>query len=286
MTTGNRIDWRPRELTWIKRRKKWERRKLHAAFIKKFRRHSNVGLGTFKSLCKRSGWMTGRRTGRAPGFSLAYSTAELAFIKRRRKLPRLQLHAAFIAVFPDHAVSFDAIKQLLERKGWHNGRDGRFAKGTVPANKGKKMPFNANSARTQFKKGSRSGNAAEQYKPIGSERLSKEGFLERKIHEGLPFQSRWRGVHLLNWESENGPIPAGHVLKCLDGNRLNTASSNWELITRAVLARLNKRRDHRFDQAPAGLKPTIMAIAKLQDGLGKRRRQLTAYQRPEVSADE
>lgn len=278
---GHRIDWRPHELTWIKRRRKWERRALHAAFVKKFRRHSGVPLGTFKSLCKRSGWLTGRKSGRAPGYSLSYSEAELAFIKRRRKWDRTKLYAAFTTAFPHHAILLDSFKQICLRHVGPNGRDARFKKGIVPANKGKKMPFNANSARTQFKKGSRNGRAVEVYKPIGSERLSKEGFLERKIHEGLPFQSRWRGVHLLNWESENGPVPDAHVLKCLDGDRLNTAPSNWQLISRAVLARLNKKRGLRFDQAAPELKPTIMAIAKLQDGLGRRRRQLTAYQRPE-----
>ena len=47
--------------------------------------------------------------------------------------------------------------------------------------------------------------------------------MERKIHDGLPLQSRWRAVHLLNWEAINGPIPKSHCLKCLDGNRLNVA---------------------------------------------------------------
>jgi hypothetical protein len=268
---GHRIDWRPSELTWIKRRKKWERRALHAAFVKKFRRHRDVPLGTFKSLCKRSGWLTGRRAGRPPGYSLTYSKVELAFLKRRRKLPRAQIHAEFVAAFPGHAVSFAALKQIIDRNGWHNGRDARFKKGIVPANKGKKMPYNANSARTQFKKGTLGGRAAEIVKPIGAERFSKDGYLERKIHNGLPMQSRWRAVHILNWEKLNGPLPPNHCLKCLDGDKLNTAPSNWDLISRAVLARLNKSRN-RYETAPAELKPTIMAIAKLRDRLGEKRR--------------
>lgn len=268
--TGHRINWRPPELAWIKRRKKWERRKLHAAFVKKFRRHRDVPFGTFKSLCKRSGWMTGRRTGRPAGYSLTYSDAELAFIKRRRKWPRSKLYAAFTVAFPDHRViSLDGFKQICARHVGANGRDARFAKGSVPANKGKQMPFNANSARTQFKKGSRGGRAAELYKPIGAERLCKEGYLERKVHDGLPFQSRWRGVHLLNWEKLHGAVPAKHCLKCLDGNRLNTDPSNWELISRAVLARLNKS-SNSYEQAPAELKPAILTIAKLKHRLTER----------------
>lgn len=269
-----RINWRSRELTWIRRRKKWERRELHAAFVRKFRRHRNVPFGTFKSLCIRMGCLTGRQAGRAPGYSRTYSEAELAFIKRRRKWERSKLHAAFTAAFPGRRViCLDAFKQICLRHVGPNGRDGRFAKGFVPANKGKKMPYNANSARTQFKKGTRGGRAAELYKPIGAERFSKEGYLERKIHDGLPLQSRWRGVHIVNWEELNGPVPKGHCLKCLDGDRLNTDPSNWELVSRAVLARLNKSQN-RYDTAPAELKPAIMAIAKLRDRLGQKQRSL------------
>lgn len=268
---GHRIDWRPSELTWIKRRKKWERRTLHAAFVKKFRRHRAVPLGTFKSLCKRSGWLTGRRAGRPAGYSLAYSKTELAFIKRHRKLPRAQIHAEFVAAFPDHAVSFAALKQIIDRNGWHNGRDARFAKGIVPANKGKKMPFNANSARTQFKKGGRHGEARRKYKPIGTERLSKDGYRERKIHDGMPMQSRWRLVHLVEWEAINGPIPKGMALKC-KSDRANTDPSNWDLVPRALLPRLNGKSGRHYDAASPDVKATIMAIAKLEHGIREKRR--------------
>lgn len=215
------------------------------------------------------------------GHPIAYSSAELAFIKRWKKMERRTLHASFVAAFPRrHDVSADAIKALCFRKGWKTGRDGCFAKGMVPLNKGKKMPFNANSSRTQFKKGNRTGRANHIYKPIGSERFSKEGYLERKIHDGLPMQSRWRAVHIVNWEQKHGAVPKGRCLKCLDGDKLNTDPSNWELISRALLARLNKSRN-RYETAPAELKPTIMAIAKLRHGLGTRRKQLAACQRPE-----
>jgi hypothetical protein len=50
-------------------------------------------------------------------------------------------------------IKLGAYAALCKRKGWTTGCDGRIQKGNVPANKGKKMPFNPNSARTQFKKG-------------------------------------------------------------------------------------------------------------------------------------
>lgn len=79
-------------------------------------------------------------------------------------------------------------------------------------------------------------------------------------------QSRWRGVHLLNWEQQHGPVPKGMCLKCL-GERRNTDPSNWELVPRALLPRLNGKSGRRYDHAPAELKPTIMAVAKLEHRL-------------------
>lgn len=209
-----------------------------------------------------------RQTGK--GHPIPYSADELAFIKRRRRLPRRELYAKFIAAFPRRDVNLDAIKALCSRKGWNSGRDGRFPKGIIPANKGKTMPFNAASAATQFKKGYRGGKARLLYKPIGTERLSKEGYVERKIHDGMPFQRRWRGLHLLNWEAINGPVPKGHCLKSLDGNKANTDPSNWELVPRALLPRLNGKSGRAYDLAPAELKPTIMAVAKLEHRLRER----------------
>ena len=197
------------------------------------------------------------------GRAIHYADDELDFIEETSTLPRRTAHAAFCELFGRSDVSLGAYKSLCKRMGWLTGRTGCFDKGHVPANKGKSMPFNANSARTRFKKGNRSGRANENYKPIGTERLSKEGYLERKIHDGLPLQSRWRAVHLINWEAANGPVPDGHCLKCLDGDKANVDPVNWECIPRAILPRLNGRFGRSFDTAPSELKPVIMATAKL-----------------------
>lgn len=99
---------------------------------------------------------------------------------------------------------------------------------------------------------------------LGTERVSKDGYLERKVNDDLPLQRRWRAVHLVEWEKINGSLPAGHALKCLDGNKLNTDPSNWACVPRALLPRLNGRFGRDFENAPAELKPTILAIAKLE----------------------
>lgn len=197
------------------------------------------------------------------GHKIIWSEDELDFIEETSSSPRRLAHAAFCELFDRTDVSLGAYNSLCKRMGWLTGRTGCFGKGHVPVNKGKPMPFNANSARTRFRKGNRTGRANEIYKPIGTERLSKEGYLERKIHDGMPLQSRWRAVHLINWEAANGPVPDGHCLKCLDGDKANVDPANWECIPRALLPRLNGRFGRSFDTAPNELKPVIMATAKL-----------------------
>lgn len=203
------------------------------------------------------------------GFPIRYSAEEMAWLEANRLLVISDYARAFCATF-GREVAAKNLHALRKRKGWKTGRTGCFEKGDAPHNKGKPCEpgrggRHPNARKTQFRKGhGRSGIAATVYKPIGTERFSKNGYLERKIHDGMPLQSRWRSVHLIEWEAINGPMPKGMALKCLDGDRLNTAPSNWELIPRALLPRLNGRFGRGYDEAPAELKPTILAVAKLE----------------------
>lgn len=206
------------------------------------------------------------------GRQIRYSEEELSFIEWRQAMSRRALHAAFVAEFRRPDVTLDQIKALCSRKGWNTGRTGCFKKGAAPFNKGEPHPARGRAAETQFKKGSMTGAAAAKYKPIGTERINKDGYLERKIHDGMPLQSRWRLVHLIRWEELNGPLPKGEALKCLDGNRRNTEPSNWRAIPRALLARLGGRYGRGYDAAPSELKPTILAIAELEHAARERDR--------------
>lgn len=204
------------------------------------------------------------------GHWIRYSPRELAFIKRRRKLPRRALRAAFLKAFKRREVSVDDLKALCSRKGWQTGRNGRFGKGHLPANKGKKMPYNANSARTQFKK----GNIGPRVKYAGHERVSKDGYVEISVAQTNPhtgYERRYVLKHRWLWEQKHGAVPQGMCLKC-KGDRLNTDPSNWQLVPRSLLPRLAGRRGRRYDDAPDELKPTIMAVAKLEQQLYEKSR--------------
>lgn len=203
------------------------------------------------------------------GRQIRYSDDELAFIEWRQAMSRRALHAAFVAEFGRDDIRLCDIKALCSRKRWNTGRTGGFEKGMTPFNKGKRCPEgkggrHPNARATQFKKGTLNGRAKAVVKPIGTERLSKDGYIERKINNDMPFQRRWRMVQVIRWEEINGPIPTGHALKCLDGNRRNTEPSNWTPVPRAILPRLNGRYGRDYDNAPLELKPTILAVARLE----------------------
>jgi hypothetical protein len=268
---GLRIKWTRAQLAFVKRRRKWPRLQLHAAFVKRFRRR-DVSFDHLRSLCVRRGWTGASRAElgqRMRGRSRAYSKTELAWIKSREKIPRRQLHAEFVKTFGRSDLTLHNFKQLCKRQGLLTGRTGRFEKGIVPANKGKKMPFNASSARTQFKKGQLPRNT----KHLGHERTDKDGYVLVSVAETNPhtgYERRYVFKHRWLWEKKHGPVPKGMVLKC-KGDKSDGDPSNWELISRSLLARLNHSRN-RYDTAPADLKPAIMAVAKLRNRIGEKRR--------------
>lgn len=125
------------------------------------------------------------------------------------------------------------------RRGDNIGASARFQKGDPAWNKGIKFDSGGRSHETRFKPGHRGGKAAELYQPIGTERISKDGYLQRKTNDDMPLQKRWRGVHIIVWEEANGPLPAGHAVTFKDGNKKNTALDNLELLSRAQLMARN-----------------------------------------------
>lgn len=205
------------------------------------------------------------------GRQIPYSAAEMAWLEANRLLPISDYAQEFNAAF-SREVAAQNLHALRKRKGWKTGRTGCFIKGQEPTNKG--VPCapgtggrHPNAVRSQFQKGARTGMAARNWKPVGTERVNIDGYLERKIHDGMPLQSRWRLVHLIEWEKLNGPIPKSFCLKALDGDRLNTAPSNWKLIPRAMLPALNGGRHKRrpsYDEAAPELKPTLLAMAEVE----------------------
>lgn len=267
--TRRSIKYSTAEMLWLEANRMMVISDYHNAFCTKFKRE-DVLAAHLHGLRKRKGWKVGRVPGRFVGRHLLFNTVEIVWLRDNCTMQINDYHRAFCAEFSRDDISPASLHSLRKRKGWKTGWTGHFVKGTAPANKGKKMPFNANSARTQFKAGQQPANT----KYEGHERVSTHGYIEISVKETNPhtgFERRYVLKHRWLWEKAHGPIPDGMVLKC-KGDCLNVDPSNWELVPRALLPRLNGRFGRGYDDAPADLKPVIMTIVKLEHRLREKSR--------------
>lgn len=134
-------------------------------------------------------------------------------------------------------IQIGQLRSCLKNHKITSGRTGRFEKGKVPLNKGLNGVTTGGIA-TQFKKGHRPKN----YKPVGTERVDRDGYVLIKVSDTGAWHERWRHKHKVIWEEVNGPIPKGHCLLFLDRNKQNISLDNLQLITQSQLARLNQNK--------------------------------------------
>lgn len=162
-------------------------------------------------------------------------------------------------------LKVSTLTSLADRHGLHNGRDTRlnkgyaptqFKKGHVPANKG--MKGVGGWEPTQFKKGSKPWN----YKPVGTERVNGDGYVDIKIED----PNKWKGKHILIWETVNGPVPKGHVVIFGDRDNRNFEIDNLILVSRKQLVRLNQ---FGLIQNNAELTRTGVIIADIHGKIGE-----------------
>lgn len=153
------------------------------------------------------------------------------------------------------------------RRGDKVGAASRFLKGHVPFNKGLRRPGwgPGRMKEFQFRKGERRGVAVRLYKPIGTERVSKDGYLERKTNDNLPLQARWRAVHLLVWEAANGPLPKGHAIVFVNGDKRDVRLENLQLVSRRELMARNT-----VHNLPKPLASAIQLLGALKRQIRKR----------------
>lgn len=123
---------------------------------------------------------------------------------------------------------------LANGRGWNKG---------LPQSEWMPEDARRRCAATQFKAG-RPPQECRNYRPIGSLRLSKDGYLERKVTDDHPVPARrWVGVHRLVWEQAHGPVPPGHAVVFKPGRRTTVEAEitldRLECITRAELMRRN-----------------------------------------------
>lgn len=130
-------------------------------------------------------------------------------------------------------ISISQIRSFRKNNKINCGRDTRFKKGHVPANKGKKLSTEVYEklSETMFKK----GNIPTNYRPVGSERVNIDGYIEVKVED----PGTWRLKHRVIWEEHNGEIPQDKMVIFRDNNPLNCDIGNLILITRGENMKMN-----------------------------------------------
>ena len=130
-------------------------------------------------------------------------------------------------------ITSRTIKSYKANNKLNSGLTGKFRKGQIPHNKGKKMPKEVYEKvkHTMFAK----GNVPPNHRPVGSERISKDGYIEVKVAE----PNKWRLKQRVVYEEAKGKIPEGCPIIFLDGNKRNFDIDNLRCITRSELLYLN-----------------------------------------------
>lgn len=165
------------------------------------------------------------------------------------------------------------IKSFYGNHHLNSGLTGRFDKGHVPYNKGKTWDeymseeAKEKASKTQFKNGQLPPNT----KPIGWERIDRDGYVEVKVRM-RPSKSTCNDnfvlKHRLVWEQANGPIPEDCNVIFKDGNKLNCELSNLMLVTRAQHVVMNKC--HLRSNVPEYAETSVL-IADLKSAARKRK---------------
>lgn len=168
-----------------------------------------------------------------------YTDSQLQFIRDNVVNTEKELVRLFNENF-EVKINVSILENLKTKLGIKSGLvGGQFQKGNISHNKGKKWcefmsaQGQENSRKTCFKK----GNIPHNHKLIGSERITKYGYIEIKIAE----PNKWQLKHRYIYEQAYGAIPKGNKLIFLDGNKLNISLDNLQVISNEQSLIMNQK---------------------------------------------
>ncbi len=167
------------------------------------------------------------------------------------------------------------IKGFYGNNNLNSGLTGRFEKGSVPKNKGKKqtefmsLEMVERTKATRFKNGQMPHNTD----PIGTVKALKDGYLWVKINNELKPKNKrvnWTPLHKMMYEFYNGPVPEGHDVMFMDGNIRNFSKDNLEAVTKAERLYLNR---HKFISSDSTITRSGLVLARMMNKTYKRKNQ-------------
>ena len=153
------------------------------------------------------------------------------------------------------------VKSMRNRMHLDSGLTGRFEKGHVSHNKGKKGWYPKGSEKTRFRKGHKPIN----WMPVGSEAMTSIDYIKVKVAE----PNKWKLKHVLEWEKHFGKVPKNHCIMFKDGDHTNCHISNLVMITRGENAIMNHQH-LRVDDPDVNM--TALQLARLQQKIAKLKR--------------
>lgn len=168
--------------------------------------------------------------------------------------------------YPDNPMTIRQSHSFVKNYKVKTNYNGRFVKGQTAPNKGKKWDdfmskeAQANSRKTTFQKGNKPHN----HKPVGSIRLTRDGYWEIKTAE----PKTWTLMNRYVWEKHHGPVPADHAVIFLDGDTNNYDISNLALVSRQELIELT-RQDMRTEYAQ--ITESYLNVLRLMEKVNERR---------------
>lgn len=176
----------------------------------------------------------------------------------------LEIKKAFTDKF-GWEITISQVQAYIKNHHLNTGRTGRFEKGHVPPNKGKKGIYIKGSEKGWFKK----GNVPRNHRPVGSKRITKDGRIEIKVAE----PNKWKLKHRLVYEQyHNVTLGSCDVITFLDNNPLNCDIENLALISRSILRILNEQFLELNRVGDPEIKKAIISLAKNIDAVNKAKR--------------
>ena len=132
----------------------------------------------------------------------------------------------------EYNFSEEQIKGMMYRNKLTTGTGGYFKKGSTPWNKGLKGYMGAN--KTSFKKGTIPPNQV----PIGTESITKGGYIKVKVGE----PNKWKLKQRYIYEQHYGEIPNNCNVIFADKNIRNFDINNLVLVSKAEMLILNNNK--------------------------------------------
>ena len=171
------------------------------------------------------------------------SNAELAEALGKKNADRVMAKASLLCLKKS--------SEFLSEQSKNKGQGGQFKKGMTPHNKGKKLSdaTKVKLAKTMFKSGNRPHNTLQ----VGAETQDKYGYVMAKVAE----PNVWQYKHHIAYGE---PVPTGHKVIFLDGNKYNFESGNLQLVSNAEL--MQKNTMHRYPPELVRLLKTLNKLKK------------------------